>query len=238
MKPFKAKLDGKRNQLDVMPDIADQPDLLPQGSGPRTMEGLHKNVSVGIGYMKGWNQDIGCVAWDGLMEDLATLEISRAQVWQWLHHNVTLDDGTEVTRDLVRRVFDEELDTHPRRTPRGRTPTRPQATLDKEVERYPAGRRRRRRRLHRRDDAPVPRLRLQPRRRSRAAAPPQSNRRLRLTAVPPTHTSICLDSPPTPNPMQIDMSNSQSVRRRPRPRVDERRAVGSTPSAATRPRTC
>ena len=60
--------------------------------------------------MQGWIQDIGCVAWDNLMEDLATLEISRAQIWQWLNHGVALDDGTEVTRDLVRRTFDEELD--------------------------------------------------------------------------------------------------------------------------------
>lgn len=111
MRPFVEKLGGKRNQLDVMPDLPDRPDLLPQGSGPRTMDGLRKNVRVGIAYMKGWNQDIGCVSWDGLMEDLATLEISRAQTWQWLHQRIALDDGTEVTRDLVRRVFDEELDT-------------------------------------------------------------------------------------------------------------------------------
>jgi malate synthase len=58
--------------------------------------------------MHGWNQDIGCVAWEDLMEDLATLEISRAQVWQWLRHGIALDDGTAVTRELVRRVFDEE----------------------------------------------------------------------------------------------------------------------------------
>jgi malate synthase len=135
MKPFLAKLDGKRNQLDVMPDIPDQPDLLPQGSGPRTLEGLHKNVNVGIGYMKGWNQDIGCVAWDGLMEDLATLEISRAQVWQWIHQNVTLDDGTEVTRELVRTVFDQELESILDEL-REAYADAPEATLDKEVERF------------------------------------------------------------------------------------------------------
>ena len=45
-------------------------------------------MRVGIAYVKGWNQDIGCVAWDDLMEDLATLEISRAQIWQWLHNGV------------------------------------------------------------------------------------------------------------------------------------------------------
>jgi len=44
------------------------------------------------------------------MEDLATFEISRAQIWQWLRHGVTLDDGTAVTKDLIARVFDEELE--------------------------------------------------------------------------------------------------------------------------------
>ena len=135
MKPFVDKLDGKKNQLDVMPDLPVQPELLPQGSGPRTLEGLHKNVNVGIGYMKGWNQDIGCVAWDGLMEDLATLEISRAQTWQWLHQNVVLDDGTEVTRDLVRRVFDEELESILGEL-REAYADAPQAALDKEIERF------------------------------------------------------------------------------------------------------
>ena len=67
-------------------------------------------MRVGIGYMQGWNQDIGCVAWDGLMEDLATLEISRAQTWQWLHHNAELACGTKVTKALIHTVFEEELE--------------------------------------------------------------------------------------------------------------------------------
>ncbi len=98
------------NQLDVIPVIEERPDLLPQSTPPRTLAGVRTNVRVGIGYTKGWNEDIGCVAWDDLMEDLATLEISRAQIWQWLRHRVTLDDGTAVTTDLVRRVFAEELE--------------------------------------------------------------------------------------------------------------------------------
>jgi len=97
------------NQLDALPRIEERPDLLPVGGGPRTLEGLRKNVRVGIGYLRGWHADIGCVAWDDLMEDLATLEISRAQTWQWLRHGVTLDDGARVTPELVRRVFAEEL---------------------------------------------------------------------------------------------------------------------------------
>lgn len=85
------------------------PDLLPRGGGPRTLAGLRTNVRVGIAYQHGWDHDNGCVSWEGLMEDLATLEISRAQTWQWLHHGIALDDGTPVTCELVERVFDEEL---------------------------------------------------------------------------------------------------------------------------------
>ncbi len=108
MKPFLEKLDGADNQLSVIPELPDQPDLMPKGMGPRTMDGLQTNVRVGIAYLKGWNDDIGCVAWDDLMEDLATLEISRAQTWQWLRHLVTLEGGMIVTPELVQAVFAEE----------------------------------------------------------------------------------------------------------------------------------
>lgn len=98
------------HQLGAVDPGADlYPDLLPASTPPRTIAGLRTNVRVGIGYMNGWNQGLGCVAWDDLMEDLATLEISRAQTWQWLAHGVELDDGTPLTEQLVRRVFDEEL---------------------------------------------------------------------------------------------------------------------------------
>jgi len=98
----------RANQLDVAPDVDDRPDLLPRPDGARTLEGLRKNVRVGIAYLHGWYRDIGCVAWDGLMEDLATLEISRAQVWQWLRHETRLEDGSIVTHALVSRIFAEE----------------------------------------------------------------------------------------------------------------------------------
>ena len=97
------------NQLGAMPKLPREPDLLPQRTGPNTLAGLATNVRVGIGYLKGWNDHVGCVAWDDLMEDLATLEISRAQTWQWLRHAIPLDDGPVVDRDLVARRFAEEL---------------------------------------------------------------------------------------------------------------------------------
>lgn len=109
MEPFLKTLDGARNQLGVQPTgLPDPPDLMPKGTGPYTMAGLRTNVRVGIAYQKGWNEDIGCVAWDDLMEDLATLEISRAQVWQWRANAVTLASGETVDAALIRRVFTEE----------------------------------------------------------------------------------------------------------------------------------
>ncbi len=101
----------QENQLDAaLADFEKYPDLLPKPDGEKTMAGLRKNIRVGIAYMQGWNQDIGCVAWDNLMEDLATLEISRAQTWQWLHHRITLADGEQVTPELVVRIFQQELE--------------------------------------------------------------------------------------------------------------------------------
>ncbi len=103
----------QESQLEhTLPDFDKYPDLLMQGGGERSMQGLRTNLRVGIAYMQGWARDIGCVSWDNLMEDLATLEISRAQTWQWLHHEAELKDGTQVlkvTKDLVKKTFDEEL---------------------------------------------------------------------------------------------------------------------------------
>lgn len=98
------------NQLDLIPDFETYPDLIPSSEGPKTLDGLRTNVRVGIGYMNGWLQGIGCVAWDNLMEDLATLEISRAQTWQWKHHQITLQEGHKVTDELITEIFDEELE--------------------------------------------------------------------------------------------------------------------------------
>ncbi len=130
MKPF-----TRKNQLDVIPDLPEHPDLLPKSTPPWTMDGLRKNVRVGMAYVKGWHQDVGCVAWDDLMEDLATLEISRAQTWQWLRHGIRLDGGERVTRALVLRVFEEEFEkivTEIRTAMKGY----PKASVAKEIERF------------------------------------------------------------------------------------------------------
>src|SRR6266700_2297229 len=77
--------------------------------GTITEAGLRSNVSVALQYLASWLSGNGAVGIFNLMEDAATAEISRSQVWQWIHNDITLDDGTLVTRDLVERLIDEEL---------------------------------------------------------------------------------------------------------------------------------
>jgi malate synthase len=108
---FAAHMSGA-NQLDrlrqdVNPSAAD---LLEVPVGTRTEEGLRHNVRVGIQYIEAWLRGLGCVPLYHLMEDAATAEISRAQVWQWIHHRARLDDtGEEVSPSLLRRIVDEEM---------------------------------------------------------------------------------------------------------------------------------
>jgi malate synthase len=77
--------------------------------GGITEAGLRNNVSVGLQYLASWLTGQGAVAIFNLMEDAATAEISRSQVWQWLHNDIHLADGPQVTRDLVERIIGEEL---------------------------------------------------------------------------------------------------------------------------------
>jgi malate synthase len=84
-------------------------ELLAVPQGPKTMHALRHNVRVGVQYLAAWLEGLGCVPLYGLMEDAATAEISRASVWQWQHHGVSLDDGVRVDAALVRRVVHEEV---------------------------------------------------------------------------------------------------------------------------------
>jgi malate synthase len=83
-------------------------DLLTVPEGPRTQEGLRWNIDVGLQYLESWLRGSGCVPIYNLMEDAATAEISRAQVWQWLHNRAVLKDGQQVTLELVRTVISEQ----------------------------------------------------------------------------------------------------------------------------------
>ncbi len=77
--------------------------------GQVTEAGLRSNVSVGIQYLESWLRGSGAVGINNMMEDAATAEISRSQVWQWLHNDVRLAGGEIVTRALVDRIVDEEM---------------------------------------------------------------------------------------------------------------------------------
>jgi malate synthase len=99
------QLDRRRDDVPVTPDrlldVAGVP-------GERTMAGLRANVEVALRYLAAWLAGNGAVAIHGLMEDAATAEISRSQVWQWVHAGVELDTGETVTEDLVRQIIEEE----------------------------------------------------------------------------------------------------------------------------------
>ncbi|MBA2415129.1 MAG: malate synthase A [Geodermatophilaceae bacterium] len=111
---FDGVLGDRPNQLDKLRedvsvsaaqllDVAGTP-------GEVTEAGLRNNVSVGIQYLESWLRGSGAVGINNMMEDAATAEISRSQVWQWLHNEVELADGSQVTRELVERIIDEEMD--------------------------------------------------------------------------------------------------------------------------------
>ncbi|MYU12939.1 hypothetical protein GTZ78_20100, partial [Streptomyces sp. SID8361] len=77
--------------------------------GARTERGLHSAIAVGLRYMEAWLRGHGAVGIFNLMEDVATAEISRSQIWQWVRNDVVLEGGEKVTAELVRRLVSEEL---------------------------------------------------------------------------------------------------------------------------------
>jgi malate synthase len=85
-------------------------DLLQVPQGQITENGLKQNVAIGLGYLEAWLRGIGCVPLFNLMEDAATAEISRAQLWQWVHHKAKLSDGRVVDLALVESMIAGELD--------------------------------------------------------------------------------------------------------------------------------
>ena len=84
-------------------------DLLAVPRGTRTEVGLRWNLRVGVQYLEAWLRGVGCVPLYNLMEDAATAEISRTQIWQWLHHTAKLDDGRTVDASLVRELLASEM---------------------------------------------------------------------------------------------------------------------------------
>jgi malate synthase len=107
---FDAHMPGP-NQLDRLRDDVHvtAADLLEMPDGARTEAGLRTNVAVAVRYLAAWLNGQGAVPIFNLMEDAATAEISRSQIWQWIRHGASLDDGRTVTVELYRAVRDEEL---------------------------------------------------------------------------------------------------------------------------------
>lgn len=100
---FEERLGENTNQIDFVPDVeVEVADLLALPKGKITLAGLRKNVLVGVRFMEGWLAGWGQIIVDGMVEDSATAEISRLQVWQWLRHCAKLEDGRIVTRVVVR----------------------------------------------------------------------------------------------------------------------------------------
>jgi malate synthase len=100
------------NQLDKLrEDVqAGQAQLLEVHEGPRTEEGLRNNIRVGVQYIEAWLRGNGAVPLYNLMEDAATAEISRTQVWQWIKYGALLDDGAPVTLELFDELLHDEME--------------------------------------------------------------------------------------------------------------------------------
>src|SRR4029077_8638180 len=110
---FDPVLGDRPNQLDRQrPDVhVDSRQLIDVGvpGGTITEGGLRLDVSVGIQYIESWLRGVGAAAINNLMEDVATAEISRSQVWQGCRHAARLVEGPTVTADLVREIADDEM---------------------------------------------------------------------------------------------------------------------------------
>ncbi len=98
------------NQLNKIPDVnITAKDLLEVPTGEITEAGMRNNISVSLLYMESWLRGLGCVPIYNLMEDAATAEISRTQIWQWIHHKSSLNNGTKITAELYQQYKKEEL---------------------------------------------------------------------------------------------------------------------------------
>jgi len=100
------QISNKRNDVLVCAQ-----DLIKVPNGSITEEGLRQNISIGIQYIEAWLSGNGCVPIHNLMEDAATAEISRSQIWQWIHHAAkTTDTNKAITEEYFFKTLDEEMD--------------------------------------------------------------------------------------------------------------------------------
>ena len=113
MAEFDRVLGSRKNQLDRTRDevrvTAEQIGAVGVPGGTITDAGVKANVSVGIQYLESWLRGVGAAAIYNLMEDAATAEISRSQIWQWVHHGAVTVEGTAITKDVVRKIGRDEV---------------------------------------------------------------------------------------------------------------------------------
>jgi len=113
MAEFDRVLGSRKNQLDRIRDDVrvTEAQLRAVGvpGGTISNAGVRSNVSVGIQYIESWLRGVGAAAIYNLMEDAATAEISRSQIWQWVHHGARTTEGTAVTKDAIKTIGREEV---------------------------------------------------------------------------------------------------------------------------------
>jgi malate synthase len=110
MEVFDRLMPGPNQLSKLREDVAvGSAEMLKVHGGDRTEKGLRENIRVGVQYIEAWLRGRGAVPLYNLMEDAATAEISRAQIWQWIRQGASLDDGRTVTEEVFRTVLDEEM---------------------------------------------------------------------------------------------------------------------------------
>jgi len=88
-------------------------------SGAVTEEGIRKNLEIGVSYMEGWLRGLGCIPINYLMEDAATAEVSRSQLWQWAKHGVVTAEGKKVTKEYNLQLLKESTEKLAAKAPKG-----------------------------------------------------------------------------------------------------------------------
>jgi len=97
-----------------------QSDLLNMNvPGKITEDGIRKNLNIGLGYMEGWLRGVGCVPINFLMEDAATAEVSRSQLWQWCKHGAKTAEGKKVDKDYALKLLHEQAEELASKAPKG-----------------------------------------------------------------------------------------------------------------------
>jgi malate synthase len=87
--------------------------------GKITEDGIRKNLDIGLGYMEGWLRGVGCVPLNYLMEDAATAEVSRSQLWQWVKHGITTAEGKKIDKAYALKLLREQADALQKKAPKG-----------------------------------------------------------------------------------------------------------------------